>query len=85
NIVDRKATFRTGYKFQNKGYQIESRLITGGETRSDKRHTASASIEIPIVKGFNAKAEIEYIASNSNYSPVDYNETITTFGVSWVY
>jgi hypothetical protein len=85
DMFDRETIFRTGYKFQTKDYQIASRRYTDGETRVDKRHTISASWQVPIVSGFYAKAEIEYIASNSNYSVVDYNETISTFSVGWEY
>lgn len=83
DMFDRETTFRTGYRLQTKNYHIESRRYTGGVTRSDKRHTISASWEVPIVNGFFAKAEVEYIASNSNYVAVDYNETISTFSIGW--
>ncbi|MDG1707340.1 MAG: hypothetical protein P8H03_01190 [Emcibacteraceae bacterium] len=82
-MFDRETIFRTSYKFQSKDYQFASRRYTGGETRSDKRHTVSASWQVPIVMGIYGKAEIEYIGSNSNYTAVDYKETISTFSVGW--
>jgi hypothetical protein len=83
DMFDRETIFRTGYKLQTKGYQLASRRYTGDETRSDKRHTVSASWQVPIVKGIYVKGEIEYIASNSNYEIVDYNETISTASIGW--
>lgn len=81
-IVDTQTTFRTGYRYQSRGYDIES-LSIDDEIRADKRHTFSASLEIPFGNGFSGEVEYEYINSISTFEPVDYNESITTFSVGW--
>lgn len=84
-IVDREATFRTGYRFQSRNFLEASQSYNNGLTRVDKRHNVSASIEVPIVNNFFGKAEIEYIRSDSNFEVVDFGETITTVSVGWEY
>lgn len=83
DLIDREAVLRTGFKHQSKSYAMESSSYNGGEERSDKRSTVTFALEVPIVKGFIGTGGIEYINSNSNYAPVDFKETIATFGVSW--
>lgn len=79
----RETTLRGGYRFQDRGYGLASRRYNAGTTRDDKRHTFSVSWQVPIVNGFFAEAEFEYINSISNYAPVDYNESITTLKIGW--
>lgn len=84
-ILEREATFRTGYRFQKRGFDEESRRYTGAGVRDDKRHTLTASIEVPITAGLFAGAEIEYMAAESNYAVVDFNQTISTVKLGWKY
>lgn len=84
-IIDREATFRTGYRFQSRNFLEASQTYNNGVTRVDKRHNVSASIEVPIVNNFFGKAEVEYIRSNSNFEVVDFGETVTTFSIGWEY
>ena len=84
-LVDREATFRTGYRYISRDFREESQSYNGGETRADRRHSFSASLEVPIVNKFYGKLEIEYIDANSNFEVVDFGETITTFSIGWEY
>lgn len=84
-LVDREATFRTGYRFLSKDFLDASQSYNNGLTREDRRHSVSASLEVPIINNFYGKAEIEYIRSNSNFEVVDFGETVTTISVGWEY
>ena len=81
-VFERETVVRTGYRLQSRGYARAS-LLLDDEIRSDKRHTFSASWEVPIINGFTGKAEYENIKSNSTYEPVDYDENIWTFSIGW--
>ncbi len=82
DIIDRETIVRMGYRLQSRGYDVAS-LTIDTVIRSDKRHTLSVSWEVPFGNGFNGKLSNEYIASNSTFEPVDYNENITTINVGW--
>ena len=82
-MFDRETTVRAGYKYQSRGYQMASRRYNDGVIRDDNRHTLSTSWQVPIANGFFGEVDFEYISSSSNYEPVDYDETITTFKIGW--
>lgn len=84
-FIDREATFRAGYRYQARNFLEESQSYNDGETRADRRHTYSASLQAPIVNNFYGKIEIEFINANSNFEVVDFDETITTFSIGWEY
>ncbi len=84
DIFNRETIVRSEYRFQSRGYDDAS-LNYNPEVRDDKRHTISAKWEIPIKNGFKGEVEFEYINSNSNYSPIDYNESVTSFRIGWEY
>ena len=82
DMFNRETIFRAGYRFQNRDYDAAS-LDYNPEIREDRRHTFSTSWEVPLGAGFTGEVEFEYISSISNFEPVDYNESITTFKIGW--